>query len=151
MSTQSSNPLCTNWPNTKLAPPPCRPSTGPWQRRSAADASLTDALFVQSGGIVSLRRAAAGTAQLRLVSAVQEEMNALPEEDFTIPFGSLTNNSLLSGLGPGWRMQVQPKGYAEGHIREATESLSINTTRYSAVLQLSVTVNMILDGRTLPR
>ena len=112
----------------------------------AADASLTDALFVQSGGIVSLDAAAAGTAQLRLVSAVQEEMNALPEEDFTIPFGSLTNNSLLSGLGPGWRMQVQPKGYAEGHIREATESLSINTTRYSAVLQL--TVNMILDGST---
>ena len=81
----------------------------------AADASLTDALFVQSGGIVSLDAAAAGTAQLRLVSAVQEEMNALPEENFTIPFGSLTNNSLLSGLGPGWRMQVQPKGYAEGH------------------------------------
>ena len=76
----------------------------------AADASLTDALFVQSGGIVSLDAAAAGTTQLRLVSAVQEEMNALPEEDFTIPFGSLTNNSLLSGLGPGWRMQVQPKG-----------------------------------------
>ena len=112
----------------------------------AADASLTDALFVQSG--VSLDAAAAGAAQLRLVSAVQEEMNVLPEEDFTIPFGSLTNNSLLSGLGPGWRMQVQPKGYAEGHIREATESLSINTTRYSAVLQLSVTVNMILDGST---
>ena len=112
----------------------------------AADASLTDALFVQSGGIVSLDAAAAGAAQLRRVSAVQEEMNVLPEEDFTIPFGSLTNNSLLSGLGPGWRMQVQPKGYAEGHIREATESLSINTTRYSAVLQLSVTVNMILDG-----
>ena len=107
----------------------------------AADASLTDALFVQSGGIVSLDAAAAGAAQLRLVSA-------LPEENFTIPFGSLTNNSLLSGLGPGWRMQVQPKGYAEGHIREATESLSINTTRYSAVLQLSVTVNMILDGST---
>ena len=34
-----------------------------------ADASLTDALFVQSGGIVSLDAAAAGAAQLRLVSA----------------------------------------------------------------------------------
>ena len=110
--------------------------------------ALCDALFTQGSGLVSLDAAAAGAAQLRLVSAVQEEMNVLPEEDFTIPFGSLTNNSLLSGLGPGWRMQVQPKGYAEGHIREATESLSINTTRYSAVLQLSVTVNMILDGST---
>lgn len=75
-------------------------------------------------------------------------MNALPEMSYTIPFGSLTDNSLLSGLGPGWRLSLQPKGYVQGKIQEITESLSINTTRYSAVLQLSVTVNMILDGST---
>lgn len=110
--------------------------------------SLCSALFVQDGGTVSLDAAAAGAAQLRLIAAVQAEMNALPEEVFTIPFGSLTNNSLLGGLGPGWQLSVRPKGYVEGEIRELTESLSINTTRYSAVLQLSVTVNMILDGST---
>ena len=33
-------------------------------------------------------------------------------------------------------------------IRQTAESLSINTTRYCAVLHLSVTVNMILDGST---
>ena len=49
---------------------------------------------------------------------------------------------------PGWRLSLQPKGYVQGEIQEITESLSINTTRYSAVLQLSVTVNMILDGST---
>lgn len=75
-------------------------------------------------------------------------MNALPETAYRVPFGSLTNNSLLSGLGPGWRVSIQPRGYVQGSIREYTESLSINTTRYSAVLQLSVTVNMILDGST---
>ena len=36
----------------------------------------------------------------------------------------------------------------QGEIRQTAESLSINTTRYCAVLQLSVTVNMILDGST---
>ena len=39
------------------------------------------------------------------------------------------------------------QGVCAGEIRETTQSLSINTTRYSAVLQLSVTVNMILDGK----
>ena len=82
------------------------------------------------------------------VSAGQTEMDALPEICYAVPFGSLTNNSLLSGLGPGWLLSIQPKGYVQGEIRETTQSLSINTTRYSAVLQLSVTVNMILDGST---
>ena len=75
-------------------------------------------------------------------------MDALPEISYRVPFGSLTNNSLLSGLGPGWPVQLQPQGYVQGEIRQTAESLSINTTRYCAVLHLSVTVNMILDGST---
>ena len=110
--------------------------------------SLCAELFVQTDQLVSLNAAAAGAVQTQLVSAVQAQMNALPETAYRVPFGSLTNNSLLSGLGPGWRVSIQPRGYVQGSIREYTESLSINTTRYSAVLQLSVTVNMILDGST---
>ena len=104
--------------------------------------ALCDALFTQDSGLVSLDAAAAGAAQTQFVSAVQTEIC------YAIPFGSLTNNSLLSGLGPGLLLSIQPKGYVQGEIREITKSLSINTTRYSAVLQLSVTVNMILDGST---
>ena len=110
--------------------------------------ALCDALFTQDSGLVSLDAAAAGAAQTQFVSAVQTEMDALPEICYAVPFGSLTNNSLLSGLGPGWLLSIRPKGYVQGEIRETTQSLSINTTRYSAVLQLSVTVNMILDGST---
>ena len=36
----------------------------------------------------------------------------------------------------------------EAEWQEKTESLSINTTRYTAEILLQVTVNMILDGRT---
>ena len=104
--------------------------------------ALCDALFTQDSGLVSLDAAAAGAAQTQFVSAVQTEIC------YAVPFGSLTNNSLLSGLGPGWLLSIRPKGYVQGEIRETTQSLSINTTRYSAVLQLSVTVNMILDGST---
>lgn len=110
--------------------------------------SLCTGLFTRQGSLVSLNANAAAAAQAQLIRAVQAEMNALPEMSYTIPFGSLTDNSLLSGLGPGWRLSLQPKGYVQGEIQEITESLSINTTRYSAVLHLSVTVNMILDGST---
>lgn len=110
--------------------------------------SLCTGLFTRQGSLVSLNANTAAAAQAQLIRAVQAEMNALPEMSYTIPFGSLTDNSLLSGLGPGWQLSLQPKGYVQGEIQEITESLSINTTRYSAVLQLSVTVNMILDGST---
>lgn len=66
----------------------------------ARSPALCDALFTQDSGLVSLDAAAAGAAQTQFVSAVQTEMDALPEICYAVPFGSLTNNSLLSGLGP---------------------------------------------------
>lgn len=110
--------------------------------------ALCSTLFADNGGILCLDAARAGAAQAALIAAVQAEMDALPEISYRVPFGSLTNNSLLSGLGPGWPVQLQPQGYVQGEIRQTAESLSINTTRYCAVLHLSVTVNMILDGST---
>lgn len=83
-----------------------------------------------------------------LVKNVQMQMQSLPEQEYTIPLGSLTGNSLLNGHGPGWKVNLQPEGYIEAKWQEKTESLSINTTRYSAEIVLSVTINMILDGRT---
>ena len=92
-------------------------------------------------------RSAAVQAMNRAVAAELTRSPALCDALFTQGSG-LVNNSLLSGLGPGWLLSIRPKGYVQGEIRETTQSLSINTTRYSAVLQLSVTVNMILDGST---
>ena len=66
----------------------------------------------------------------------------------TLLSGSLTGNYLLSGQGPGWKLKLQPEGYVQASWQESYESLSINTTRYTAELSLSVTVNMILDGRS---
>ena len=109
--------------------------------------ALCSTLFADNGGVLCLDAARAGAAQAALIAAVQAEMDALPEISYRVPFGSLTNNSLLSGLGPGWLIQLQPQGYVQGEIRQTAESLSINTTRYCAVLHLSVTVNMILDGQ----
>ncbi len=110
--------------------------------------TLCEALYTQQGELVRLDTARANAAKVQLTAAVQQSLAALPETDYLIPFGSLTNNSLLSGLGPGWEFTLQPQGYVQGTIRESAESLSINTTRCTAVLELTVTVNMVLDGRT---
>lgn len=105
-------------------------------------------LCIQQENTFIVNASAAKQAESALVSAVQDAMDALPQTEYYIPFGSLTDNSLLSGLGPGWPMQLQPQGYTEGTLQETTESLAINTVRYSLVLILRVTINMILDGRT---
>ena len=110
--------------------------------------TLCEALYIQRGELVQLDTARANAAEVQLTAAVQQSLAALPKTDYLIPFGSLTNNSLLSGLGPGWEFTLQPQGYVQGAVRETAESLSINTTRCTAVLELTVTVNMVLDGRT---
>ena len=64
-----------------------------------------------------------------LLSAVETRMAVLPEQEYSIPFGSLTGNYLLSGQGPGWKLKLQPEGYVQASWQESYESLSINTTR----------------------
>lgn len=97
---------------------------------------------------VQMNAAQANIVRNHLILAVGECLESLPEKEYAIPFGSLTGNSLLSGHGPGWKVQLQPEGYVQAEWRESSESLSINTTRYQAELEISVTMNMILDGRT---
>lgn len=105
-------------------------------------------IYALQNGMVALDAAAVTAAQTDLVTAAERAMAQLPEHSETIPFGSLTNNSLLGGLGPGWRMTMRPQGYVQSRLRESTRSLAINSVQYSVELVLTVTVNMILDGRS---
>ncbi len=76
-------------------------------------------------------------------------MDALPEISYRVPVRQSDEQFPVERPWPRLAaVQLQPQGYVQGEIRETAESLSINTTRYSAVLHLSVTVNMILDGST---
>lgn len=109
---------------------------------------LYSGLYTTTSTGIQLNASQANAARSALVQAVQADMEQLPEETLSIPFGSLTGNSLLSGHGPAWIIALQPEGYVQATWQESTESVSINTVRYSAMLDISVTVNMILDGRT---
>lgn len=110
--------------------------------------TLCTTLYTIVQDSVQLNAAQANVVRNSLIQAVGEYLESLPAKEYSIPFGSLTGNSLLSGHGPGWEVQLQPEGYVQAEWRESCESLSINTTRYQADLEISVTMNMILDGRT---
>lgn len=110
--------------------------------------ALYGSLYGCENGITTLDTVSANMARIRLVAAVEEAMQALPEHSWVIPFGSLTDNTLLGGLGPGWEVGLRPQGYVEGSIEEETVSLAINSVHCTAALALRVTVNMILDGQT---
>lgn len=105
-------------------------------------------LYEVTQDCVQLNAYMANRIRNALIAEVQEEMAALPLREYVIPLGSLTGNAMLSGHGPGWSVQLQPQGYVQALWREASESLSINVTRYTAQIEIVVTVNMVLDGRT---
>lgn len=105
-------------------------------------------IYVVEQDCVQLDTAKINEVRNLLLQAVEQEMIDLPLQTYEIPFGSLTGNSLLSGHGPGWKVELQPQGYVQAEWKEETESLSINVTRYSACLEMGVTLNMVLDGRT---
>lgn len=110
--------------------------------------NLCKALYSITQDSVQLDAAQANIVRNTLLQAVEGCLETLPEKEYSIPFGSLTGNSLLSGHGPGWKVQLQPEGFVQAEWQESSESLSINTTRYQAILEISVTMNMVLDGRT---
>ena len=116
------------------------------QSTLAAQPLLCKDLYSVTETTVTLNTAAANQARCVLVAAVQEQMSYLPEHSISVPLGSLTNNSLLSGLGPQWKISLQPEGFVDSLIEEKAESLAINSTRYCAVLVLRVTFNMVLDS-----
>ena len=84
--------------------------------------------------------------RLDLAEAVDQALQALPEQEIYIPLGSLTDYALLNDLGPDWQLNLSPQGYVETEIEETAEELAINRTLYCAELVLRVTINMLLDG-----
>lgn len=101
----------------------------------------------KSAGI-SADTAVLNQARLNLVEAVQNELQTLPESELRIPIGSLVGVTALGGLGPGWELRLLPQAYVESEVREECYSVSINRTQYTATLELTVTINMVLDGKT---
>ena len=105
-------------------------------------------LYRRTEDALALDGTRANLARGMLLQAVDEAMQALPCASCEVPFGSLTGHTLLSGLGPAWRIKLQPQGFAQGTLLEQAEAIGINAMRCRLTLRIEMVVNMILDGRT---
>lgn len=105
-------------------------------------------LYTAEGGAVRGDTARLNAAQTALVAAAQDAVDAMPEDAVTVPVGSLSGSIFLFELGPGWTVRMHPTGYVEGEITETAQAVSINRTRFTAVLVLRTIVSVLLDGRT---
>ena len=130
-----------------------------YEARDAAAQAVSDAasavagqqgsaqeLLTISGNVCQLDTGAANQLCSLAADTAQAYLAAAPLAEYTVPFGSLTDDTLFSGRGPGWHFSLQPRGYVQSTLRQHTESLSVNTTRYSAEIELTLTMDLILDS-----
>ena len=119
----------------------------------AHEPALVDALYQVEHGpdgrvsAVQSDAAALNAARVALVGAVQAALEALKEESWQIPLGSLSGWTVLSGLGPARTLTLCPEGYVTGTREEDAEAVGVNNTRYTLTLVLQATINLVLDGR----
>lgn len=104
-----------------------------------------------SGQVTALKSnmAAANLLRSRLLEAALEEVSGLSQRDFSIPMGNLLGMDVLSGRGPGIRVTVLSAGAASAGYRNEFTAAGVNQTLHRVLLEISVTVRILLPGRTL--
>ena len=76
----------------------------------------------------------------------QERIAALGEQGVTVPFGTITGISFLSGKGPYLKVVFTPMGSVKSEFRSETSSSGINQTLYRIYLTLTASVRLVLPG-----
>ena len=123
----------------------------------AREPALVDALYQVEHGpdgrvsAVQSDAAALNAARVALVSAVQAALEALEEESWQIPLGSLSGWTVLSGLGPARTLTLCPEGYVTGTLEEDAEAVGVNNTRYTLTLVLQATITLCWTAAAAPR
>jgi len=91
------------------------------------------------------------TRLMNLVAAscmqdAQERIVQLGEQGVTVPFGTITGISFLSGKGPYFKVVFTPMGSVKSEFRSETSTSGINQTLYRIYLTLTASVRLVLPG-----
>jgi sporulation protein YunB len=76
----------------------------------------------------------------------QERILQLGEQGVTVPLGTITGISFLSGKGPYFKVLFTPMGSVKSEFRSETSSSGINQTLYRIYLTLTASVRLVLPG-----
>ena len=76
----------------------------------------------------------------------QERISQLGEQGITVPFGTITGISFLSGKGPFFKVVFTPVGSVKSEYRSDASTSGINQTLYRIYLTLTASVRLVLPG-----
>ena len=81
-----------------------------------------------------------------VLSRLIPQVDAIEGESLSVPLGSLTGLSVLSGWGPKLPVEVLAVTAADAQFRSEFSSAGINQTRHQVLLDVSVEVILLLSG-----
>lgn len=78
--------------------------------------------------------------------AAQNRIAEIGEQGISVPLGTVTGVSFLSGKGPGIRVSFTPVGSVQSQFSSDLQASGINQSLYRVNLKLTASVRLILPG-----
>ena len=107
--------------------------------------SSTETLSDGSGAI-HINSAALAVIAGRTIEEAQRELAKMASVGVKLPAGTVSGVPILSGIGPELCAIIEPIGAVTGSFTSAFTSAGVNQTLYSAKLELTASVRLILAG-----
>lgn len=85
-------------------------------------------------------------AKAKLVGAIDKSLEKNKRITVSVPLGSISKWSILSGVGFPIRIKVHPIGMTEGDIYTVLEDCGINQTRHLIQIKIHATLVIVLPG-----
>ncbi|MFC4766955.1 sporulation protein YunB [Effusibacillus consociatus] len=92
----------------------------------------------------------ANRMKAQTTNRVQSVLKEIEQREVRLPVGQAMHSTILATFGPKIPIQIVPLGTAKSDIVQDSQTLGINQTKYSLILDMHVQVNIIIPF-VLPR
>ena len=105
----------------------------------------------ESGQITAMKTDVQSVNLLKteIMSRIFEELDNMEESKLSIPLGTLSGWSILSGFGPEIKVRIQPLATSQAEFQHQFTSAGINQTRHQILLAITVDLRLLLPGNKL--
>ncbi len=105
----------------------------------------------ETGAIIALSSNMTRLNTLRngILIRVSDTLETMDTKELSIPVGTLTGISFLSGRGFGLPVRVISVGTVQAEFQHSFSAAGINQTHHQIMLDVTVTVNILLPGKTI--
>lgn len=107
---------------------------------------LVAVLRDEAGTITAIETNAVEINRLKaiLTEAVNARLSAIPDQNVSIPLGTLSGIEFLSGRGPRVKLKMLPSSYVESALVNKFDTAGINQTQHQIMIEFTVTMTAIL-------